>query len=331
MSRRGWLLFSAMSVIWGIPYLFIKIALEGVSAPFLVFARTAIASAILLPIALRRGMIRPALHAWRPLLAFAVLEIGGPWFLLGDGEQHISSSLAGLLIAATPLVSTLVTWRLGDHTALHPRRLLGLLVGMAGVAAVVGLNVGHAPPLHMGEVLLVAVGYAVAPIIADRRLAGVPSLAVLALALTGVAVAYLPAAVFSHPHAWPHANVVAAILTLGIVCTASAFLLFFALIAEIGAVRSTIITFINPAVAVVLGMVVLSEPFTIGVAVGFPLVLVGSWLSTRKPTERTESEAAEREMDAAAGVVAADADVGAVADAVAVHVPLVEGEVAGSR
>src|SRR5436305_1467392 len=144
MSRRGWLLFSAMSVIWGIPYLFIKIALEGVSAPFLVFARTAIAASILLPIALRRGMIRPALHVW------------------------------------------------------------------------------------------------------------------------------------------PHANVVAAVLTLGIVCTASAFLLFFALIAEIGAVRSTIITFINPAVAVVLGMVVLSEPFTVGVAVGFPLVLAGSWLSTRK-------------------------------------------------
>lgn len=312
MSKRGWLLFSAMSVIWGIPYLFIKIAVEGVSAPFLVFARTFIAAAILLPIALRRGLIRPALHKWRPLLAFAVLEIGGPWFLLGDAEQHISSSLAGLLIAAVPLIATLVTWRLGDHTALDPRRLLGLAIGMIGVAAVVGLDVGNASPLHMGEVLLVAVGYAVAPIIADRKLADVPALAVLALALTGVAVAYLPAAVFGHPHTWPHANVIAAILTLGLVCTASAFLLFFALIAEIGPVRSTIITFINPAVAVVLGMVVLSEPFTVGVAVGFPLVLVGSWLSTRKPAERTE---------------AARTDV-AVAEPEPVRVPMIEGEVA---
>lgn len=317
MSRRGWLLFGAMSVIWGIPYLFIKIAVEGVSAPFLVFARTAIAAAILLPIALRRGLIRPALHAWRPLLAFAVLEIGGPWFLLGDAEQHISSSLAGLLIAAVPLLATLVTWRLGDHTALDPRRLLGLLVGVIGVAAVVGLDVGDASPLHMGEVLLVAVGYAVAPIIADRRLADVPSLAVLSLALTGVAVAYLPAAVFSYPHSWPHANVIAAILTLGIVCTASAFLLFFALIAEVGAMRSTIITFINPAVAVVLGMVVLSERFTVGVAIGFPLVLAGSWLATRKPAERTEAE--PKAAEAAEVAVAA------------VTVPLVEGEVAGSR
>ena len=282
MSRRGWLLFGVMSVIWGIPYLFIKIALEGVSSPFLVFARTVIAATVLLPIALRRGMVRPALRHWRPLLAFAVLEIGGPWLLLNDAEQHISSSLAGLLIAAVPLIATVVTWRLGDHAVLEPKRLLGLLVGMGGVAAVVGLDVGHTSALRMGEVLLVAVGYAIAPIIADRRLKEVPTLAVIALSLTGVAIAYLPAAVFSHPHGWPRGTVTGAILTLGLVCTASAFLLFFALIAEAGPVRATVITFINPAVAVLLGMAVLNERFTAGIAVGFPLVLAGSWLSTRR-------------------------------------------------
>jgi drug/metabolite transporter (DMT)-like permease len=282
MSRRGWVLFGVMSVIWGIPYLFIKIALEGVSAPFLVFARTAIAAVILLPIALRRGMVRPALRSWRLLLVFAALEIGGPWLLLNDAEQHISSSLAGLLIAAVPLIATLVTWRLGDHAALDPKRLLGLLVGMGGVAAVVGLDVGEASWVRMGEVLLVALGYAVAPIIADRKLKDVPTLAVIALSLTAVAIAYLPAAVVSHPHGWPRGSVIGAILTLGLVCTASAFLLFFALIAEAGPVRATVITFINPAVAVLLGMAVLNERFTVGIAVGFPLVLAGSWLSTRK-------------------------------------------------
>jgi len=286
MSRRGWLLFGVMSVIWGIPYLFIKIALDGVSAPFLVFARCAIATAVLLPIALRSGIIRPALREWRPLLAFAALEIGGPWLFLNDAETHISSSLAGLLIAAVPLLSTLVTWRLGDRSVLSPQRLLGLLVGMCGVAAVVGLDVGSASVWRMGEVLLVAAGYAIAPIIVDRRLAHVPTLAVISLALSVVAIAYLPAAVYTRPHVWPHASVISAVLVLGLVCTASAFLLFFALIAEAGPVRSTVITFINPAVAVLLGMVVLSERFTAGVAVGFPLVLAGSWLSTRRGREQ---------------------------------------------
>lgn len=303
MSKRGWLLFALMSMIWGIPYLFIKIALEGVSAPFLVLARTGIGAAILLPIALRRGLIRPALRSWRPLLAFAVLEIGGPWLLLNDAEQHISSSLAGLLIAAVPLISTVVTWRLGDRSALEPRRLLGLLVGMGGVAAVVGLDVGSTSGLRMAEVLVVAVGYAIAPIIADRKLKDVPTLAVISLSLTGVALAYVPAAIVTRPNAWPHANVIAAILTLGLICTAAAFLLFFRLIAEVGPVRSTVITFINPAVAVLLGMAVLGERFTAGVAVGFPLVLLGSWLSTSKsaPRQKTRERIPPLEEEVAAG------------------------------
>ncbi|HEU5353284.1 MAG TPA: DMT family transporter [Actinocrinis sp.] len=304
MTRRGWLLFALMSVIWGIPYLFIKIALEGVSSPFLVLARTGIGAAILLPIAWRRGLLRPALRAWQPLLAFAVLEIGGPWLLLNDAEQHISSSLAGLLIAAVPFISTLVTWRLGDRSALEPRRLLGLLVGMGGVAAVVGLDIGSTSALRMGEVLLVALGYAIAPIIADRKLKNVPALAVIALSLTGVALAYVPAAILTRPHALPHANVIGSILTLGLICTAAAFLLFFQLIAEAGPVRATVITFINPAVAVLLGMLVLGERFTAGVAVGFPLVLLGSWLSTHKSAPREKLR--ER-------------------------IPAMEGEVAGSR
>jgi drug/metabolite transporter (DMT)-like permease len=301
MSRRGWLLFGAMSLIWGIPYLLIKVALEGVSTPFLVFARTAIGAAVLLPIALHRRQVVPTLRFWRPLLTFAVIEIGLPWLLLNDAEQHISSSLAGLLIAAVPLVGTLVTWGLGDRSVLAPGRLLGLVVGMAGVAAVVGLDLGSASALHMGEVVLVAVGYAIAPIIADRFLADVPTLAVIAISLTGVCLAYLPAAVGSRPQSWPRGTVLGAILALGLVCTATAFLLFFKLIAEAGPVRATVITFVNPAVAVVLGMSVLNEPFTAGVAVGLPLVIFGSWLSTRKPGARAgaaqiSAVGAEREI-----------------------------------
>lgn len=291
MSRRGLILFAAMSVIWGIPYLLIKVAVDELSPPFLVFARTAIAAAVLLPIALRRDMVRPALVHWRPLLAFALLEIAGPWLLLGHAEQHMTSSLAGLLLATVPLVGTVVAWRLGDASAVAGTRVLGLLIGLVGVAAVVGLDLGAGATSGVAvvEVLLVAVGYAVGPIIASRQLADVPPLGIIAVSLTGVAIAYSPAALVSAPHSWPRGTVVGAVLALALVCTAIAFLLFFALIAEVGPVRATVITFVNPAVAVALGISVLGEKLTAGIAVGFPLVLLGSWLVTRRGTPATSA------------------------------------------
>ncbi len=284
MSKRGWLLFSAMSVIWGIPYLFIKVALEELSPPFLVFARTAIAAAILLPIAVHRGIVRDALAYWQPLLAFAAIEIGLPWLLLNDAERHMTSSMAGLLLASVPLVSTLVIWRLGDSSVVHGSRVLGLALGIAGVASLAGLGIGAGTTSGLGvvEVILVAVGYAVAPIIASRRLSQVPPMAVIALSLTAVALAYSPVLVLSRPTRWPKQSVVAAVLVLALVCTALAFLVFFKLIAEVGPTRATVITFVNPAVAVLLGVTILAEPFTLGMALGLPLILFGSTLATRR-------------------------------------------------
>jgi drug/metabolite transporter (DMT)-like permease len=279
-----------MSIIGGIPYLLIEVALTELNPAFLVFARTAIAAAVLLPIALRRGRVGAALALWRPLLAFAVLEIAVPGLLLGDAQRHITSSLAGLLIATVPLIGAVVAWRLGDKSAVVGSRLLGLIVGMVGVAAVVGLDPGSGTStLAVGEVFLATVGYAVAPMIAARRLSDVPALALIAVSLTGVALAYTPAAVLTRPRSWPRANVVAAVLTLALVCTAAAFLLLFALVAEIGPVRAMVYTFINPAVAVALGIGILGEQLTIGIAVGFPLVLLGSWFSTRR-TSSTGTE-----------------------------------------
>lgn len=284
MSRRGLVLFTAMSIIWGIPYLLIKVALYDLTPSFLVFARTAIAAAVLLPLAIRRGIVGPALAHWRPLVAFAGLEIALPWFLVGDAERHMPSSLAGLLIATVPLIGAVVAWRLGDASAVTGGRLVGLIVGMVGVAAVVGLDLGSGTSLlAVAEIMLVSIGYATAPIIASRRLADVPTLAVIAVSLTGVAILYAPAAVLARPRTMPRTSVLAAVVVLGLVCTAIAFLVFFALIAEIGPVRATVITFVNPVVAVALGVGVLGESFTAGIALGFPLVLLGSWLATRKP------------------------------------------------
>jgi drug/metabolite transporter (DMT)-like permease len=294
MSRRGWLLFAAMSVIWGIPYLMIKVVVDGGVAPgFLVFARTAIGAVILLPIAARRGVIRPALAHWRMVLAFAAIEVGITWYLLNSAEEKLSSSLVALLIAMVPLVGTVLAWRLGDRSVLSPVRLSGLAVGLAGVAVVVGFNLtsGGAPVWALGAVFLVAVGYAVAPMIADRRLSEVPALGVIAVSLSAVAIAYLPFAILDAPSRMPRANVLASMLALGLVCTALAFICFFELIAEAGAVRATVITYLNPAVALLCGVAFLGEHLTAGIIVGFPLVLFGSFLATRKERASAVDEA----------------------------------------
>jgi drug/metabolite transporter (DMT)-like permease len=285
MTRRAWLLFAAMCVIWGIPYLMIKVVVDaGVSAGFLVFARTAIGAVILLPIAIRQGAVRPALARWRPVLAFAAIEIGVSWYLLNSAEEKLSSSLVALLLAMVPLLGTLIAWRLGDRSVLSPTRLTGLAIGIGGVGVVVGLNLtaGGTPMWALGAVFLTAVGYSIAPMIADRKLKDVPGLGVTAVSLTAVALAYLPFAILQAPAQLPRFNVLASMVALGVVCTALAFVCFFALIAEAGAVRATVITYVNPAVALLCGVALLGEKLTAGILIGFPLVLLGSYLATRK-------------------------------------------------
>lgn len=307
MSRRAWLLFAAMSVIWGIPYLMIKVVVDaGVSPAFLVFARTGIGALLLLPVAARRGAIRPALAHWRMVLAFGAIEVGISWYLLNSAEERLSSSLVALLIAMVPLVGTVLAWRLGDRSVLSPVRLLGLGVGLGGVGVVVGLNLtaGGIPVWAIGAVFLVAVGYAVAPMLADRRLKEVPTLGVISVSLSAVALVYLPFAVLQAPAHLPHANVLASILGLGAVCTALAFICFFALIAEAGAVRATVITYVNPAVALLAGVAVLGEHLTAGIVIGFPLVLLGSYLATRKDSAAAAAQPAS-EPDAPAAPPAA--------------------------
>lgn len=281
MSRRGWLLFAAMCVIWGIPYLLIKVAVEDVSPATLVLARTAIAALLLLPIAAVRRELRPLLRHWAPLLAFAAIEIAVPWVLLGAAETRISSSLTGLLVAAVPLVGAVIARTTGGRERLGFQSVLGLFLGLAGVAAIVGVSVEGASAVPIAEVALVAICYAVGPVILQRWLAELPALGVIAAALGVTAVAYIPIAAFSFPAEMPSAKALGSVAALAVVCTAIAFLLFFALIAEIGPVRATVITYVNPAVAAVLGVAILGEAFTVGMGVGFVLVLAGSVLATR--------------------------------------------------
>jgi drug/metabolite transporter (DMT)-like permease len=244
-----------------------------------------------MPVAIHQGVVRPALVQWRPVLAFAAIELGFTWYLLNSAEEKLNSSVVALLIAMVPLIGTLIAWRLGDRSVLRPGRLGGLAIGLGGVGVVVGANLtsGGTPVWAIGAVVLTSIGYAVAPMIADRKLAGVPGLGITAVSLTAVALVYLPFGILDVPSHMPHFNVLASIVGLGVICTALAFVCFFELIAEAGAVRATVITYVNPAVALLCGVAVLGEKLTAGIAVGFPLVLLGSYLATRKDRPAADS------------------------------------------
>ena len=281
MSRRGWLLFAAMSVIWGIPYLLIKVADGGVAPPVLVLARVTIGAALLLPIAIRRRELAPLLPHWRWLALFAFVEIVAPWLLLSEAETRLSSSLSGLLIASVPILVAVFSRLTGGQDRLTMVRWSGLLIGLAGVGLLVAGGGTRGDAGSVGEVLLVAVCYATGPLIIARRLSELPPLAITAACLAFAAVIYAPLAALSWPTAVPAGKVIWALAALAVVCTAVAFLGFFALIAEAGPARASVITYVNPAVAVALGVGILGERLTLPMAVAFVLILGGSVLATR--------------------------------------------------
>jgi drug/metabolite transporter (DMT)-like permease len=271
-----------MSVIWGIPYLLIKVSVRQVTPATLVFARTGIGALILLPLAAARGELRPLFAHWRPLVFYTTIELAIPWVLLSSAERRLSSSLSGLLVAAVPLVGMVAARATGDREPVGAVGLAGLFVDIVGVMALVGFDVSGAEIGWVAAVAVVVVGYALGPLILDRRLSELPGLGVVAASLGLCALVYLPFAVVQRPASVPPGRVVAAIVTLGVVCTALAFILFFQLIGEAGPVRATVITYINPAVAVALGVVFLGEHFSAGTGIGFVLVLTGSFLATRR-------------------------------------------------
>ncbi len=282
MTRRGLILFALMSVIWGLPYLFIRVAVAEISPAMLVFCRTAIGAAILLPIAIVRVDLRALLVRWRWIVAFAVVEIAVPWVMLGSAEQRVSSSLAALLIAGTPLVGAAIALATGGVDRTSRAGLAGLLIGLVGVIAIVGADFQADDAIALVQIGIVVIGYALGPAILARRLGGAPAVGVMSMSLGLVALVYLPIALAQWPATVPSTDVLVSIVVLGVLCTATAFLIFAALIAEIGPVRSTVITYINPAVATLLGVVVLNETFTVAMGLGFALVIAGSALATRQ-------------------------------------------------
>jgi drug/metabolite transporter (DMT)-like permease len=296
VTRRGWFLFTGLALIWGVPYLLIRVAVREMPPAVVVFGRTTIGASLLLPFVLRRGHLARLLTRWRPILAFTVVEIGLPWFFLSDAERRISSSAAGLLVACVPIAGALISRFSGRAEGrLGWSGMAGLAVGLAGVAALVGLDVSAQDGWAIAEMLVVVLGYAVGPIIVSRALADLPSLEVVAVSLAAGALAYAPAAAAQLPPRWPAPAALAAVAALGVLCTAAAFLMFFELIAEVGPIRATVVTYLNPAVAVAAGVGLGGERFTSGTAVAFVLILAGSYLATRATASVEEVEDAALE------------------------------------
>ena len=295
-DMRAWLLFAAMAVLWGIPYLFISIAVESYSPAAVVAGRTLLGALLLLPFALKQKALRPAFSKIGWVLVFGAIEMAGPFLLLGHAEQTLPSGLTGLLVATVPLFAALIAFGGGDRSVLSPARAIGLVVGFVGVFVIVagpGLAVeGGGGLFAVGEVLLVALLYAIAPFVIATKLRDVPALGTITLALLAVGIFYTPIA-FLTQHQVPTVESTVSLVLLAVLCTAVAFIAFFALIARVGPVRAPLFTYVNPVVAIVLGTIVLSEPLTAGLLVGFPLVIVGCWLAAtggRLRAPRAEAE-----------------------------------------
>ena len=313
MSRKALWLFLAAGLAWGVPYFFIAIAVQDFSTYSIVLFRVIIGAAVLIPLALKSGALKLAIKHWRWVLLFAVLEMVAPWWLITEAANHISSGLTGLLIATVPFFAILIASFLGDKSVWHPKTIFGLVLGFTGVVALIGIDsiAGFIDPLWVAAVILASVGYALAPAIIAHKIGFVPTAGVISLSMVMVGVIYLIPALTQLPAeiaAGPALESWIAIVILGVICSAVAFVIFFALIKEIGAARATLITYLNTLVALVLGIVFLDEPITPGLIIGIPLVLIGSWFAGRRhETKEASGKKSGRESnDADSGQVSSD-------------------------
>jgi drug/metabolite transporter (DMT)-like permease len=283
VSARAWAAFAAVSTLWGIPYLFIKVAVDdGVPPALVAWTRVVMAAVILLVLAWRAGVLASLRGRARWVALYAIFEISIPFPLIAAGERHVASSLAAIIIAAVPIIVALLALRFDREERATGRRLLGLLIGLGGVVALVGIDVaGDADELlGAGAILIAAVGYAAGPMVLKRKLADLDPRATMGASLAVAAVVLTPIAAADPPQAPPSADAVGAVVVLGVLCTAVAFVLMARLVAEVGPGRALVITYVNPIIAVALGVTILGERPGAGAVAGLLLILAGSWLST---------------------------------------------------
>jgi len=284
MTRKSWILFGIVGFLWGIPYLLMKVAVADIPPPLIVAGRTLIGAAILIPIAIKKNTFKDAIKGIKYIIPYAVLEMVGPWILITSAEKEISSGLAGLLIATVPFFASIFSSLRGDHSVWQPKRIFGLVVGFVGIVALVGIEsiTGTSNPKAIAMVILAAIMYAYAVLMVTTNLPGVDGIAINGVAMGLTCLFYTPIAIATWPSNPVSTQAIAALLALGVFSTAIAFMLFFIVIVEIGVARGSLTTYVNTAVAVVLGILILDEPITLGIIVGLPMVLLGSFLASRK-------------------------------------------------
>lgn len=283
MSARAWVVFALVSTLWGIPYLFIKIAVDGGMPPLAVaWARVLLGAVVLLAIAWRTGTLPQLRGRWKWIAVFAVAELAVPFPLIAAGEQHVASSTVAIAIATAPLLAALLAIRFEPSERVDRQRLLGLLVGLVGVAALVGLDVSA----DAGELVGILAGlgaalpYAIGAMLLKRHLSDLDPIAAMGGALVLASVLLTPFALVTLPGASPSSAAWGSVAVLGVICTAAGLALMARLVSEVGAGRALVVTYINPVIAVALGIVFLGESPGVGSFVGLVLILLGSWLST---------------------------------------------------
>ena len=285
MTRRHLWNFILVGFLWGVSYLFMRVAVREWDPSIVVFGRVFIGSAILFPLALRRGTVRKTLRGFKWVFIYAVFEMCGPWYLITHAETKINSGLAGLLVATVPIWSTIYSSMAGDKTVWHHKRLFGIIIGFIGLILIVGIETasGSADAFAVFQTVLAAILYSTAMAIILKGMPDGDGVAINAVAMAITAVIFAPSAVVNWPAKFPSFNATASLIGLGVLSTGIAFMVYFKLVKEIGQARGSMVTYLNTSIAVILGVVVLGEPLTIGIITGLPLVLIGSYFASRKP------------------------------------------------
>lgn len=285
MSRKHLGQFILIGFLWGVPYLFMRVAVREWEPSVVVFGRVVIGAAILFPIAIRRGVVKETMRGFKWILAYAIFEMCGPWYLITHAETKINSGLAGLLVATVPIWSTIYSSMAGDKTVWHAKRLMGIIIGFIGLILIVGIETisGTADAFSVFQVVLAAILYSTAMAIILRGMPHGDGVAINAVAMTITAIIFAPSALTNLPDSMPSFNATASLIGLGVLSTGWAFMIYFSLVKEIGQARGSMVTYLNTAFAVVLGVAILGEPLTIGIVTGLPLVLIGSYFASRKP------------------------------------------------